>query len=168
LPNYTVFDLKTPRQLQRKLLFQLMLIRKVLDLKPGRQVNGLMTIIMLYCYILLKIKEEYVLLDRKNPEQSINLTKNLGGKFDSLSLFNKKYNQFYLYDASTLTLSKASLNSSESKTVLTRAYAFKAYDTDSFLYVTDAKNKNGKIQYVLKVKDKEYILKYDSPIPAIL
>ena len=104
-------------------------------------------------------KKEYVLVDRKDPVQSVNLTNTIDAKFTELSLLDKKYDKYYLYDASDLTLKKATLSEPTALPVLNKVYDFKAYGNDDILYVSDAEKAPGKVQYILKIKDKNYSLK---------
>jgi len=104
-------------------------------------------------------KREYVLVDRKDPAQSVNLSNTITEKFTELSLINKKYDKYYLYDPVSFNLKKASLSSPTPIILLSKAYAFKSYGNDDLLYVTDSVTEPGKIQYVLKIGDKSYVLK---------
>lgn len=104
-------------------------------------------------------KKEYVLVDRKDPTKSVNLSNTITEKFGELTLINKKYDKYYLYDPSILTLKKASLTEPAPMPVLDKVYAFKAYGNDDLLYVTDSTKEPGKVQYTLRLKDKNYVLK---------
>lgn len=108
-------------------------------------------------------KKEFVLVERKDPAKAVNLSKNINHKFSELTLADKKYDQYFLYDNTILSLKRTSLNSTAIKEVLTKAYAYKTYGNDSFLFVTDDPKQPGKVKYVLKIKDKEYALKTVSP-----
>jgi len=104
-------------------------------------------------------KKEFVLVNRKEPTKSLNISKTLNHNFSELTLADKKYDQYFLYDNANLSLKRGTLNSQELKDILAKAYAYKTYGNDSFLLVTDTPKKTGKVQYVLKIKDKEYVLK---------
>lgn len=104
-------------------------------------------------------KKEYVLVDRKDPAQSVNLTNTITEKFAELSLINKKYDKYYLYDPVSFSLKKASLSEPAPVLVVNKAYAFKSYGNSDLLYVTDSTQEPGKVQYVLKLGDKSYVIK---------
>ncbi len=90
-------------------------------------------------------KTEFILLDRANPEQSINLNSNLSINPTNISLENKKYDQYYLYDDLTKTLQTASLSSSVKTMVMQHVLAYQSYGSDTLLYVTDDKAPAGKV-----------------------
>jgi hypothetical protein len=82
-------------------------------------------------------KSEFILLDRANPEQSINLNTNLSINPTKLDLKNKKYDQYYFYDATSQNLQTASLQSTVKTTLLQHVLAYQSYEDDTLLYVTD-------------------------------
>ncbi len=89
-------------------------------------------------HVLLKhlfgANSEYILLDRSAPDQSVNLTKTLGTNPTELQLVDKKYDRYYLYDAASHTLSKASLGAPQPTPFLERVLSFKSYGSDTLLY----------------------------------
>lgn len=94
-------------------------------------------------------KTEYILVDIANPSQSVNLNTVLGTNPAKLTLNNKKYDQYYLYNtnsASDNLLQTASLGTG---TVLT-AYvhdvmAYQSYGNNTMLYVTTDGAPSGKV-----------------------
>ena len=94
-------------------------------------------------------KTEYILVDIANPAQSVNLNTVLGTNPAKLTLNNKKYDQYYLYNtnsASDNLLQTASLGTG---TVLT-AYvhdvmAYQSYGNNTMLYVTTDGAPSGKV-----------------------
>jgi len=83
-------------------------------------------------------KTEFILLDRGSPEQSINLNNTLSISPTKLTLRDKKYDQYYVYNAGTLELQTVSLKDTAVKPLLARVLAYQSYGEDSLLYVTDA------------------------------
>lgn len=92
-------------------------------------------------------KSEYIMVDIANPSQSFNLSQDLNGvSFTSISLNNERYNQYYLYDATTQTLMSDSLSSPTSPTtVLTNVLTYNSYGGNTILYVTPNGAPAGKV-----------------------
>lgn len=82
-------------------------------------------------------KIEYIMLNTANASQSINLSQALAANsFSRISLANKNYNQYFLYNASSGTLSLAALGSPSASKVLSHVIAYKTYGTNTVLYMT--------------------------------
>jgi hypothetical protein len=96
-------------------------------------------------------KSEFILLDRVNPEQSINLNSTLNVNPGKLTLNNKKYDQYYLYDATSGNLETASLKAPSPVSRLQQVLAYKSYGDDTILYVTSANAASGKVAVRLLV-----------------
>ena len=92
-------------------------------------------------------KTEYILVDRTKPDQSVNLTKTLNITTADLTLKNRKYDQYFLFDSVAKTLQTATLKDPV-KPVLEHVLAFKSYSDDTILYATD----NGKAQSDTQIK----------------
>ncbi len=83
--------------------------------------------------------QEYVLVDRQDGTQLRNVTKELGIlPAETIQLFNKKQNQFYVYNNETKSIRTVSFGGSSPTTLqLQRVLAYKAYGSDTILYATD-------------------------------
>lgn len=83
--------------------------------------------------------QEYLLIDRQDGLQLRNVTKELGiAPVESLRLFNKKQNLFYVYNSEAKTLRTLGFGgSSPTSLQLQRVLGFKAYSDDTILYITD-------------------------------
>lgn len=92
-------------------------------------------------------KTEFVLLDRANPSQSVNLNNNLSINPAKLTLKNKKYDQYYIYDAATQALQTDSLKTPPALPVpvLQHVLAYQSYGDNTVLYVTDTGAPAGKV-----------------------
>lgn len=114
-------------------------------------------------HILLKHsfagKLEYILLDRQNPSQSVNLNTSIAPNLGQLSLIDRKYDKYYSYDPAGLTLSKASLKAPGTTVVLSGVIAFKPYGNDVILYATSIGASSGKTRIQLKVNDQSYTIR---------
>jgi hypothetical protein len=92
-------------------------------------------------------RTEYILVDRSDPSQSVNLNNTLGVSPTQLSLDNKKYDQYYLYTASPdNSLETATLATGNTLTpYLQDVLAYQSYGTNTMLYVTSDGAPTGKV-----------------------
>lgn len=105
-------------------------------------------------------KTEYILLDINNPANSINLSKTLASdSFTKLTLSNKKYDQYFLYNGATGTLKTASLSSPTSVNILKNVLAYKTYGSNEVLYVTNAGAPSGKVLVKELINNKQYTIR---------
>jgi hypothetical protein len=81
---------------------------------------------------------DFVLIDREDPTQSIDLNKTLAQNPSEIRLHDQKYNQYYLYNAAAATLQTASLGQPQPQPYLEHVLAYKPYGSDKMLYVTDS------------------------------
>lgn len=86
---------------------------------------------------------EYLLFDREDPAASQNLTTALGVAYPTLTLRDKKYDQYYSL-AVDGTLNAVSLKTKTSNTVLTGVISFTPYQADTILYATATGAPDGK------------------------
>ena len=92
-------------------------------------------------------KTEYILVDRANPSLSVNLNTTLGVNPTLLTLVNKKYDKYYVYNtASDDSVETATL---ETGTLLTPyiqdVQAYQSYGNNVMLYVTSDGAPSGKV-----------------------
>jgi len=101
---------------------------------------------------------EYVLIDRTDPQSSLNLTKTLGlAAGQVLSLRDKKFDKYYIFDPTAKTVSAGSVQEATVLTpVLTGVLAFKSYGNDILLYATDTSAPAGKVLTMLRDGDITY------------
>lgn len=91
-------------------------------------------------------KYEYILVDCADPSQSVNLSNTLGTTPTQLTLDNKKYNQYYLYNSTTQSLETATLSTGNVLTpYLQNVLAFQSYGNNTMLYVTNDGASSGKV-----------------------
>lgn len=101
-------------------------------------------------------KSEFILVDRTDPAKSQNLNRVLSANPAKLTLIDKKYDQYYLYDAKTAALAKASLGAPQAVPVLEHALAYQSYAADTLLYATDSGAPAGKVLVRLKIGNAVY------------
>ncbi len=101
---------------------------------------------------------EYVLVDRSEPQNSLNLTKTLGlAAGQILTLRDKKFDKYYVFDPTAKTVSAGSVQEAIVLTpVLTGVLAFKSYGADILLYATDTSAPAGKVLTMLRDGDVTY------------
>lgn len=101
-------------------------------------------------------KTEFVMLDRADPAQSFNLNAALGTNPVSLTLTNKKYDQYSLYDPATGALQTTTLKQTAPQTRLQHVLAYKSYGEKMVLYATNEGAPAGKVLIKLLNGDKTY------------
>lgn len=105
-------------------------------------------------------KVEFILVDRTEPAQSVNLNTTLGVNPSKLTFNNRKYDQYYLYDSASGTLQMASLKADTAPTPrLQHVLAYKTYSDDTILYVTANDSTPGKASVKLLVGNKTYSIR---------
>lgn len=86
-------------------------------------------------------KQEFILLDKNNPVNSLNLTKHFADQdFSAVSMRDKKADQFYLFSASAGTLNTAELGTKTVTPLLTHVLQYKTYQADTIAYIATPSN----------------------------
>ncbi|MBC7708403.1 PEGA domain-containing protein [Polaromonas sp.] len=104
-------------------------------------------------------KTEYVLVDRQDPLRSENLTATLGVNPSQLTLIDRKFDRYYIYDADTLSLSRASLRTPALVLVLSDVINFKSYGSETLLYATKTGASAGKVRISLQSAGRIYTIR---------
>lgn len=99
---------------------------------------------------------EFFLLDVESPNNSINLTKTFTTPFTTIALHDKKFNQYYLYDANTQTLMRARLDPATVTPYQADVLGFKPHGADEVAIITDAEAGEGKVWLKIREGDEEY------------
>ncbi len=93
---------------------------------------------------------EYILLDRNNPQNSVNLTNTLGTNPTNLEFVDKgNYQNFYVYNQGSETLDTASLSSPAPQPFLNNVLSFYPYKNGLVLYATNQNTPAGKVSFDL-------------------
>ncbi|MDB5169451.1 MAG: hypothetical protein JWO41_807 [Candidatus Saccharibacteria bacterium] len=103
-------------------------------------------------------KLEYILLDRSSPAESLNLNNNLSASPTKLTLNNRKYDQYYLWN-SDKTLQSTTLKDATPVAVADHVLAYQSYGTNTILYATDVGAPAGKTLIKLKVATQTYTVR---------
>jgi hypothetical protein len=104
-------------------------------------------------------KTEFILVDRADPAQSLNLNTALSLSPAKLTLNDKKYDQYYLYTAAGGLLQTASLKTPAAQPFLEHVLDYKSYGNDTVLYATDGNVPAGKVQVKLRIGDKTSVIR---------
>jgi hypothetical protein len=100
---------------------------------------------------------EYILVDTQQPARSQNLTKTLSLPAGQvLSLRDKKFDKYYIFDPTAKTVTTATLNDPVPVAVLADVLAFKSYGNDILLYATETGASTGKVITMLRDGDVTY------------
>lgn len=98
---------------------------------------------------------EFIMLDRENPAQSININKQLNLNPSRVTLRDKKQDQLYVYADSSKELKSADLKSNQVASYLDKVIAYKSYGSDIMLYISEGSTPG---QVELKLKEKDQIM----------
>jgi hypothetical protein len=101
---------------------------------------------------------EFILLDRESPELSVNLNDTLSAAPVAITLNNRKYDQYYIYNADK-TLQTATLRDVTPVTVVDHVLGYHTYSNDTILYATEVGAAAGKTVIKLKVADQTYTIR---------
>lgn len=168
LTNFNVYDLKNPTKPPTAIALPAALMTKANAPGDGWQLDEWADDNQ---HVVLQHnfdgKTEFILLDRVNPEKSLNLNKSLGANPAKLTLKNKKFDQYYLYDT-TGTLEEASANGQPAAVVLKHVLAYKSYGNDTLLYVTGDGARPGKVWVKMRAGNTTYSLRSLPVSPAYL
>jgi hypothetical protein len=108
-------------------------------------------------------KTEYLLIDRTDPSQSLNLNNTLGVTPTSLQLLNLKYDQYVLYDQSKELLSKATLSQPTPVSYIDHVLSFKTYSNDTVLYAASGATPTDKVNIDIRQGDDTYTIRQAPP-----
>jgi hypothetical protein len=104
--------------------------------------------------------QEYILLDRLTPGNSLNLTRSLNlNPTTQLTLLNGKYNQYYLYDTAAEVVNSETLSSLQPTQVETNVLAFNNYGSNTIAYVTDQKSPAGEVNVNVLQAGVNYVIR---------
>jgi hypothetical protein len=113
---------------------------------------------------------EYIMLDRQDPAASINLTRTLLlSPAKQLQLWDKKPNQFYVYDTESHTLGTTTIEAAGTVSpLLDQVIAFKPYGRNMVLYITDKAAPAGQVLSMLYDNGTIYKIREHGPTAPFL
>lgn len=89
---------------------------------------------------------EYILVNRADPTQSVNLTTTLPLQGGELTLQNRKYDKYFVFNTAAATVQRATLSKPELVPYLEDVLAFQAYGNDIALYIEAGDTPTDKVQ----------------------
>ena len=98
---------------------------------------------------------EFLLIDRENPAQSVNLNRTLDANPTALTLIDNKYDQYHLFDGAG-NLTRATLNEPTPVEVLKNVLNYKSFGTKQVLYATAQDAPAGKVNIMILDGDETY------------
>jgi len=105
-------------------------------------------------------KIEYVLVSRKDPAQSVNLSQKLAMVAGQVvTLQDKKYDKYFVHNPVLQTLATASLDAPGQVKLLDNVLAYKTYGTDEVLFVSKQGAAAGKVAVKLLHDGKTYTVR---------
>jgi hypothetical protein len=106
--------------------------------------------------------QEFIEVDTANPSQSLNLNRTFNVTPTAVTFNNLKFNQFYFYDATSETLSAATIGSPLTQ-VATSVVAYKSYQNNTLIYATTAGAPSGDVAVDLSNSGSTYFVR-DLPL----
>lgn len=104
-------------------------------------------------------KTEFILIDRTDAGQSLNLNDTLSINPTKLTLDNKKYDRYYSYDAGTAALRTVTLKATAPQPFLDHVINYQPYGDNTMLYATDSGAPAGKALVKLRIGDKTSVIR---------
>jgi hypothetical protein len=111
---------------------------------------------------------EYILIDRENAQNSVNLTRTLGASPTRIELRNKKYDKYVLYDEATHTITTADLGNPKPQLLIDNVLAFKTYGDNVVLYATTEGAPEGKVTIKLRDNNQTFVIREVTPSDTYL
>lgn len=102
---------------------------------------------------------EFVLVDRTDTSKSVNLNTTLGTNPTKITLDDKKFDRYFVFDAAAQTLKKATLNAPTPQTYLTDVLEYQTYGSDAIVYASSKTTTPGKVGVVMLLADKSHFLR---------
>jgi len=104
-------------------------------------------------------KSEFIVVDRTDAAQAVNLNTTLNTAPTKVTLVDKKYDQYYVYDATTQVLNTASLNDPTLTPYLQHVLEYQSYGSDIMLYASSSSSGAAKVAIDLLQGGKTYSLR---------
>lgn len=103
--------------------------------------------------------QEFVVVDIESPGASINVSRTIPGTFTDITLRDKKYDQYYLYNASTKQLHTANLANRTAIIYQTEVLSFRSHGNDVVIFITPAGATEGKVAVRVREGDQSYTIR---------
>lgn len=157
--SYDVFDLKSPDKPPTTITLPANVLTKANSNQSITPVSWASDNDHVLLQHLFDGRSEYILLSRSSPEQSQNLNIVLSSNPTKLTLLDKKFDKYYLFDQSTGVIQTATLSQPKPVAVLEKVLAYQSYGSDTLLYVTSDGAPTGKVVVKLKIGNQTYVVR---------
>lgn len=105
-------------------------------------------------------KLEYIMLSRKTPAETVNLTQKLALQPSQiLSLQDKKFDRYFIHDTAAARLSQASLDKPAAEKLLDDVLVYKSYGTNVVAYIAKQGAGDGKVAVKLWQDKQSYTIR---------
>ena len=156
---FDVYDLKSPEKAPLNITLPANLLTKATTSQSWKFVTWASDNQHILFEHVYDGKSEFILIDRTAADQARNLNSTLSANPTKVTLDDKKYDKYYLYNQSTATLQTATLSEPTPVTAKTHVLAYQSYGSDTLLYATDIDAPAGKVNVNLEVGDKKYLVR---------
>jgi hypothetical protein len=159
LTGFDVYDLKAPDKPAEGLALPAGLLSKATGAESwqlGEWAADNQHVLLTHVY---DGKTEFILVNRPDPDQSVNLNTTLSLNPSKLTLRDKKFDQYYAHDGTTGVLQTVSLKTPAAQPYLEHVLNYQSYGDDTMLYATAANTPAGKVQVKLRIGDKTSIIR---------
>lgn len=102
---------------------------------------------------------EFIMLDREEPSQSLNVNQVLGQSPAAITLRDKKFDELYLHSAPGGTLQLGNIRTRAVTPLLNGVLAYKTYSTEEVLFVTAEGADAERVLVKIRAADKVYTLR---------
>lgn len=158
-PVFDIFDLKNSKKIPTPITLPTNIVTKATSTESWQAIEWADDNQHLLLQHNFDSKSEYILVDRQNVEQSINLSANLAIATGQISLRNNKFDQYYVYDNVAASLKTVTLASSLQTALLEHVLAYKSLGSDTVLFVADTSAIPGTVQLNLQIGSQLYALR---------
>lgn len=112
---------------------------------------------------------EFIVLNREDPSKSLNLNKLFASQpFTSVTLRDKKPDQFYLLNSADGSLFQAEVKNKQPVLVLNKVLSFKSYEDDTLLYIKESLSSPGSVEARVHQSKNDYLLRTMPAAPSYL
>lgn len=155
MTDFELYDLKSPKALPKTVTIPASLISAAISQQWlfSEWANDNQHVVLKHVY---DGKTEYIIIDIQHPEKSVNLNETLKINPAKLTLSNKKYDQYFVYQKSGGLLQTASLGKPKPVELLEDVLSYKTYGTNNVLYTTTTGAEKGEVNVNLLMGDKTY------------
>jgi hypothetical protein len=164
LANFDMYDLKDPKKIAANET-HFSLPENLLSAATGAQSLKLTewsndNVHVVVQHIYGDNKNEYILIDRKEPAKSVNLTKELKlAPTMRLALQNKKFDRYFVYNTADKSLNTETIKEPTLKPMLQDVLAYKSYGDDTVLYATNKDAGKGRANINIYQDGKSHVVR---------